>query len=118
MRKSIKDNEYVRTIFGTIAKIENTEFEITYNILGTMFYKHWCVNNYIEEQIVKHSKNIIDLIEVGDFVNKKLVTNVDKVDNQKIIEWEDGIYSTEIENDKFIKSIVTKEQFKSIEYEV
>lgn len=41
------------------------------------------------------------------------------MENKNFIEWEDGeIYSSEILNDKFIKSIVTKEQFKSVEYEV
>jgi hypothetical protein len=55
----------------------------------------------------------------GDYVNGKYVTNADKVDDKTFIEWENGdIYSTEIENDKFIKSIVTKEIFKTVEYEV
>ena len=50
-------------------------------------------------------------------MNGKLVSNVDEIDNKTIIEWENGdMYSTEIENDSFIKSIVTKEQFSSLEY--
>lgn len=69
--------------------------------------------------ITKHSENIIDLIEVGDYVNGELISNVDKVDNMNIIEWSNGdIYKTDIQNDKFIKSIVTHEQFNSIKYEV
>jgi hypothetical protein len=120
MRESIKDNEYVRTIFGTIAKIENTEFEITYNILGTMFYKHWCVNNYIEEQIVKHSKNIIDLIELEDFVNGYFVHAINYIEKRvSVMSMNEYGYSENIDlYEKDIKSIVTKEQFKSIEYEV
>lgn len=71
------------------------------------------------EEIVKHSKNIIDLIEVGDYVNGKQVSNVDKIDNINFIEWTDGdMYKTEIENDKFIETIVTKEMMESISYKV
>lgn len=71
------------------------------------------------EEIVKHSKNIIDLIEVGDYVNGEQVSNVDKIDNINFIEWTDGdMYKTEIENDKFIETIVTKEMMESISYKV
>ena len=73
----------------------------------------------IEHYVKKHSKNIIDLIEVGDYVNGKLVSNVDKVDNTNFIEWDDGdMCSTEIPNDKFIHSIVTKEKFLQAEYKI
>ena len=71
------------------------------------------------EEIVKHSKNIIDLIELGDYVNGEQVSNVDKIDNINFIEWTDGdMYKTEIENDKFIETIVTKEMMESISYKV
>ena len=78
------------------------------------------INGWVhEDKIVNHSKNIIDLIQAGDFVNKKLVSNVDKIDNTNIIEWEDGeMYSTSIENDKFIKEILTKEQYSQNSYKV
>ena len=59
------------------------------------------------------SDDILDLIEPGDIVNGKLVSNVDIVDGKHYIEWENGeMYSTEIPNDKFIKSILTKEMYK------
>lgn len=52
-------------------------------------------------------------------MNGKLVSNVDKVDNTNFIEWDDGdMYSTEIPNDKFIHSIVTKEAFSQAEYKI
>ena len=58
----------------------------------------------------KFYANLIDLIEVGDYVNGKEVTyvypNLIKVDSTDI--WE--IHSRDI------KSIVTKEQFESMEY--
>lgn len=52
-------------------------------------------------------------------MNGKLVSNVDKVDNTNFIEWDDGdMCSTEIPNDKFIHSIVTKEAFSQAEYKI
>lgn len=74
-----------------------------------------CKYNYYDEQnIVKASHNIIDLIEVGDYVNGLLV--IDKYYDYANKEWRlndrDGLIC--IENN--IKSIVTKEQFSSMEY--
>ena len=75
-------------------------------------------NNYLREAEVillnnaKFSFNIIDLIEVGDYVN-----------GWKVLYWTDGTkivddgYATNL--DKIgIKSIVTKEQFSAMEYKV
>lgn len=64
--------------------------------------------------IGKPSNSIIDLIEVGDYVDSLRVVDRDK--NYIILETFDErilVYKNEP-----IKSIVTKEQFKSIEYEV
>lgn len=98
----IEVGEYVRTERGTIRKIlklDMREFEefgnIIYETNDEDFYK---------EEIVKHSSNIIDLIEVGDYVNGYKVTNLDI-----------SIYKSKLEE---VKSIVTKEQFKEVEYKV
>ncbi len=61
--------------------------------------------------IVKHSKNIIDLIEAGDYVNGKYVKEINQYKDGKSIIVLIGIID---END--IKSIVTKEQFESVGY--
>ena len=115
----IKVNDYVRIKNGAIRKI----IKINEGKEKTIFGKYRLDKPYnncfsvAQNKIVKHSNNIIDLIEKNDYVNGKLVSNVDEIDNKTIIEWEDGdMYSTEIENDNFIKSIVTKEQFSSLEY--
>ena len=60
---------------------------------------------------IKSSPNIIDLIEVGDYVNGN---RVDYVGN-KYLTFYDGDGDIEIFNDD-IKSIVTKEQFEAMEY--
>jgi hypothetical protein len=71
----------------------------------------------IKSHIVKSSPNIIDLIEVGDYVNGKKV--VDK--------WEEPNwygYFIKLEGEETIptirkiESIVTKEQFESMEYRI
>lgn len=75
------------------------------------------------DQIKNHSKNIIDLIEVGDYVNGNEVITVygyDEDGNDKdglgICEVDDDYaYYTYLENIN-INSIVTKEQYKSVEY--
>jgi len=68
---------------------------------------------------VKHSKNIIDLIEVGDYVNGEKVTEIKEWNFSK-----DGYFRYavtchyEIIRADEIKSIVTKEQFAQMEYRV
>lgn len=59
-------NEYIRTDKGTIAKIEDVEWDINYTIVEMKpRYKHWVTEKQCyTEDIKKHSKNIIDLIEV------------------------------------------------------
>ena len=64
----------------------------------------------IRDNIVKHSKDIIDLIEVGDYVN-----------GEKVIDtWNGNRIETHRSNfnDDNIKSIVTKEQFAQAEYKI
>ena len=62
------------------------------------------------EKITKHSKNIIDLIEVGDYVNGEKVLSVD---------WESvGIKGFDFINPDDIKTIITKEQIETMKYKV
>ena len=67
-----------------------------------------------EEDIIKTSPNIIDLIEVGDYVNGRIVDDCIYLDKLGLI----GLTELEKEDEKYIKSIVTKEQFSSMEYKV
>lgn len=74
----------------------------------------------LEVDITKHSSNILDLIEVGDYVNEQkmkefYVEENPVTKNKRLVikhEW------LKIINDFEIKSIVTREQFNSIKYEV
>ena len=69
------------------------------------------------DDIWEASHNIIDLIEVGDYVNGYKVSDVDKGKYSVFIEEpKDYVWQCLWNND--IKSIVTKEQFESMSYKV
>ena len=72
------------------------------------------------EEIVKHSKNIIDLVEVGDYVNGYKVISVDYNvidDKTECIELDlNNNYQYNFISARQIKTIITHEQFSSIEY--
>ena len=102
----IKVGEYIRTKSGTIIKVTKT------NIVGKYYYLDIKENR----KIVKHSSNIIDLIEVGDYVNGNEVEHIDNClyGGEKVIITE--LNKTYYDNQ--INSIVTKEKFASMEYKI
>ena len=115
--------EYIRTTDGYIRKIKiiNTDkIAITYygKIILDKPYKN---SKAVKESKIKsHSKNIIDLIEVGDIIEHKIEEDIFKdevwkIENGKII-CTDGFENAVISED--IIAIVTKEQFNNIKYEV
>ena len=65
---------------------------------------------------IKHSKNIIDLIEVGDYVNKSKVLAVGDVVITQTSNIEDENFNL-IEG-KDIKSILTKEQYEQNSFKI
>ena len=100
---------FVRTETGKIGKITNFDGNMA-RIDTDKFITYKSFNN----ELTKASYNIIDIIEVGDYVNgdKVIYTNDGYVE---VGEENDNIGFT---SDKFIKSIVTKEQFESMQYRV
>ena len=125
----IEVGEYGRTNLGKIIKFawigysegkkdESKVLLINNDILSNDFYYF-----KIGEKIVNHSKNIMDLIEVGDYVNGKEVKQIAMFegfpDYPKLIFTDEKylIPGETIEN-KDIKTIVTHEQMQSIEYKV
>lgn len=74
-------------------------------------------------KIVKHSKNIIDLIETDDYVNGTKVNQIREPslanDYKRLIYCNEceGLYESVLSNNE-IKSILTHEQFESIEYKI
>ena len=81
-------------------------------------------NDNIKNTITKSSPDIIDLIEVGDYVNGYLVYKIKencvmvgyKCFKTEFNNEEDFLYQTIYANE--IKSIVTKEMFANAEYRV
>ncbi len=117
----MKVGDYVRTNYGTIFKIENM---VEIDVDGTWFKSKVKENSIIkdlprfmyeeEDEIInKSSPNIIDLIEVGDYVNEEKVLEVLIDRNMSRIKTELSTFF----NDE-IKSIVTKERFSQMEYKI
>lgn len=116
--EEIKVGEYVRTKKGYIAKITEIDNYIWFNEKinkesGMAVYELSKVE--FENLVVKQSKHIIDLIEEGDYVNGEKV--VGRGNNCILILTDEGqTFLRNIFEDKDIKTIVTKEAFKSVEY--
>ena len=112
MEDEIKINEYVRTRAGHIYKITNIDENglIYWNKIQCGWSKQ-----QLEDIIVKHSKQLIDLIDFGDFVNgiKVVSKGLDKNDN--ISSFSNG--HDEV-REKDIKAILTKERFEANCYKV
>lgn len=73
---------------------------------------------YSDNCIVKHSKNIIDLIEIEDYVNGIRVKGWYEGAFNNGIELENGYKISFLDQYRKIKTIWTKEQLKSIEYNI
>lgn len=115
---------YIRTKDGIIDKVI-----IDYNghcANPNCKHKHIsCAKNYYDEDnVVKASYNIIDILEVGDYVNGYIAEEIKRGYDGKI--WidngtrgydEGGEYIIWKRNED-IKSIVTKERFKNMEYRI
>ena len=114
--EEIKENEYIRTTQGTIARIEDTEFDICYNTFNQLLYKNWIMSECFYEEIVKHSSNVLDLLEVGDVVTHGEETIfITAFESEEQLDYFINLYKHE---NLSIKSIVTKEQFALAEYKV
>ena len=103
----IEVGEYVRSWNGTIGKVSRIEEE-------KFLYDGKELICFIGS-VLKHSHNIIDLIEPGDYVNGKKVNSVSQ---GYVYEEFDFDTATAICSEDKIKSIVTHEQFAQMEYKL
>ena len=120
---------YVRTKNGEIGKLEELYCQDSYEHSVRMK-----INGYYDSYLLKEidfekaSNNIIDLIEVGDYVNGYPVAYITDLGNEfgKRLSFgnENYVLSSKFNLDKIyiyeedIKSIVTKEMFESMSYKV
>lgn len=122
----LREGMYVRTKKGYTAKILGVDYLLDDNgcklnnieaiyldkmvdEIGKDIYAG-CVSQVFKECRV--SDNLIDLIEVGDYVNGERVNDVNLGNRNYVFCGLHRIYANEI------NSIVTKEQFNSVKYEV
>ena len=107
---------HVRTERGTILKYN--AHDILYNKFEDNYYFTYDTElcDSLVELVIKASHNIMDLIEVGDYVNGFYVEDV-KETFVNVATGSDYFQSPTIYEED-IKSIVTKEQFKDSEYVV
>lgn len=121
MGNKIEVGEYIRTEDGFIGKVKiiETELDETYRIYKRyVFDKNVEIININESDIEKHSFNIIDLIEEGDFIKIKDEYLKDKCLTLDTESWLNKVKREILNNYWKLVSIVTKEQFKAIEFEV
>ena len=102
----IKVNDYVRTDKGTIDKITDENIMI-YQVALMGF----------GEKPIKSSPRIIDLIEVGDYVNGCKVSEIK--DKWLILNYADIETYEQLERkNENIKSVLTKEMFEQMNYKI
>ena len=94
----IEVGEYVRSKIGSIGKVTKIEED-------KFLYENRTLITWVGN-VIKHSKNLIDLIEVGDYVNGERILDITG----------DYIHTNETDHNKFylekhIKTILTKEQY-------
>lgn len=125
----IEVNEYVRTKDGKIgvfdrysSRKENSLYKSPFNCFIKIKNRKTPLQ-CCEDYIVKHSKQLIDLVEVGDYVNGREVKHIAMFegfpDYPKLIFVDEThlIPDDTCENDE-IQTILTKEQFETNCYKV
>lgn len=114
----IEVGEYVRTFNGLIGKVNCIELAG----IGTRYAGEFITDTIIqfddgrvyerrvrEKNITKHSKNLIDLIEVGDIVNNGYIYEIGNSENKDIwIHTLNGFLLYEQD----IRTILTHEQYE------
>ena len=110
----IEVGDWIRSKDGFIGKVQRITYD---NMEKSNYYicekDNIMASNYLEN-IAKHSKIISEIVEVGDYVNGKLIHKIDKGINYCYLYY--GNCKTFVNYQ--IKSIVTHEQMASIEYKV
>lgn len=118
-------NEYVRTTNKGIKRIDNIDNNKTVNKYLYCIGEDWdgkCYGFIKTTEILKHSPNIIDLIEEGDYVNGyKVIDVLENLETGELhLEMPMDYTNPELGDctiyNKDIKDAVTKEQFNQMKY--
>ena len=114
MKNKIEVNEYVRTDKGNIGKI--VEIRLGFNKDTQLHQDIYILDNglwTVLDYIVKHSKQLIDLIEAGDYVNGIRILDIT---GDYVLTSEYNCCKQRLNNK--IKTILTKESYMSNCYKV
>lgn len=120
----LEENMYVRTRYGNIAKIINKndyrEPSLKYGVEASYLKDIMFIG---DDDIVKASYNIIDILEVGDYVNGQKVYYDEELNFLYVQSFDaDGeFYQESITKQSFIdniKSVITHEQIEQMAYRV
>ena len=109
MNNKIEVREYVRTKDGKIDRVKNNDYYMQQYIE--------CEKSlYLRENIVKNSKNITDLIEVGDIVifEDEFDKNIYYMYDESFVE----ATKQDIKEGETLKSILTREEFEKRKYKI
>ena len=111
VRDNLKPNDYFRTFDGQIFKSMNVS-----PIKGNKIYYLNGDYTWVDVSAVDNfSDNPIDLIEEGDYVNG---VEVEEINDKEIMLVDTHLWIDKEVTNRLIESIVTKEMFNSVKYEV
>ena len=114
MKLELSENMYVRTKDGYISQYKYYDTTNMGKLLCIPLSNGTFANI---EDIIKASYSIIDILEVGDYVNSEKIDYISiSKDGKKRPLIRDNIYL--FDKYKSINSIVTKEQFEQMSYKV
>lgn len=120
----LKENDYVRTDLGEIAKVTSVAKETLQDIVGNVEGINESIGfcntePYVRGNIVKHSKDITDLIEVGDVieVHFPVRNTIRKIYVDEYFE-DSMILNGIISGNVILKTILTKEQYMQNCYKI
>lgn len=115
--EEIKVGEYVRTPRRIDKIIEVKVVHPKMNGNHQIAYKLEKLKVYIEKYLIlKHSKNLIDILEVGDFVNYHLIVNKKNDEGKTELGLESDIILNKYIEDNEIINVLTKEQYNQNSY--
>ena len=112
----IEIEEYIRNKEGFIGNVQ----KIIKQEKKMVDYYYCCESTMAssyENEIIKHNKNVIELIQVGDYINGMLIEDIEKIDNKKVF-YSNGRMVAWTNRDKGIETILTKEQYRDNCFEI